>query len=716
MRFFHFSVILIVSLLLLSTKTVQAEMVRVTLSADEIYYDYGSKQIEAKGNVQISYKKTKVESDHAIIDHEQNILLATGNVKVVKEDDDFNGDRFLYYLETQQGWVFPVATLITDEELEKPVFLTAKEAFMKGEEILFKKTFLTGCDLEKPHYHFTSSKVEYLPGDIIKLYHTVYWEHTIPLFYFPVFFISLKEDSNDFGVEVGWNEYDGWWILSWYTYYFNADNSLMVRNKTTEHGVDRWELHYNNEISTTRKFTGVFELADNDKIGNPNEDYRAGFRFEDQTHPKLNYETTLDNWRRYTDTGETYIENEYNFTLRGQSPYPFLALDYDVFGMENKKQINIQESWRHNFDSTTSFSLSGRWFYNELSPNAITGEPSQSYTYNSSFDKRWDWSQLSVKAQESRTLGYSSENVIPDITYTIPKWDLPLIEDVKIVTQYTDKERYNGATDQTTEGERLGIDLEKTNNLWAKGSLNLSNKAYYRFREYLVDEVITDMNALTEEMNLTNTFTDELSSTITLGYTEVRGENNTFFNENILPGAEVWNSWNWRSQHLSVNLKTGYNFEIKYAHPVSFDTSWTSDTTRVSLRTEYHWDNGPDYQVGLGQTSLEVSSDPKQNWHLRLMMSYDFWEQIWWSKIMDVQATQQIGDNWKIKLEAIYDMFIDDFSHANASLIYHWHCREFEFHYDWIEQEYWVGMRFDFYPKLQLRNNDNPWEFLNYEY
>lgn len=707
--------VLMICFLLLSVKTVQAETVRVTITADEISYDYHSKQIEAKGNVQISYKKTKVLSDQAVIDHDQNILLATGNVKVEKDGDEFNGDRFLYYIETQQGWVYPVITEVTDEEVVGSLKFTAAEAFIKGEEILFKKTYLTSCELEHPHYYFTAKKVEYFPGDKIKMHHVWYWEQRLPLFYVPVLFISLEEDSNNFGMQVGWNNTDGWWVTTWYTYYFSDQNSLMVRNKTTEQGVDYWELQHINKLSSSRKFTETFEFADNDKIGNPYEDYNVGLKYEDQTYPKLNYETSLDSWYRYTTTGEGYLENEYNFTLRGQSPYPFFAVDYDTFGLDSKRQINVQESWRYNLDPTMGVSLSGRWFYNELSIIPKTNEPAENFTYNFGFDKRWKWSQLALKVYDSRTVGYSSENLKPDITYTIPKWDWPLIGDVKVVSQYTDKEKYNGSTDITTEGKRSALDLQKTNNLWAKGRLNLNNKAYYRFRDYLVDNVENDLNALTEELGLTYKITDELSSTASLGFTRVEGENNAFFNDNIRPGAEIWNYWNWKSEHLSANLKTGYNFETVYAYPVNFDTSWNFNSTQVNFRTSYYWDNGPDDPVGLGETSLEVNSNPKQDWRFKLYLSYDFWYLTWSSKLMDFQLSQQISTNWKMGLNATYDMFANDFSNANAALFYDWHCRTLEMHYDWVEREYWLQLTFKAFPQARFNTSENPLEYLNYE-
>lgn len=714
MRGLSLGAVIFICILLIFVKPVRAETIRVTLTADEINYDYNSKQIEAKGNVQISYKKTKVLSDQAVIDHDQNILLATGTVKVEKDGDEFNGDRFLYYLETQQGWVYPVITEITDEEIEGPLKYTAAEAFLKGEEILFKKTYLTSCELEHPHYHFTASKVEYVPGDRIKMTHAWYWEHRLRLFYLPVLFISLEEDSNNFGMQVGWNNYDGWWLKTWYTYYFNDNNSLMATNTTTEHGIDYWELEHIYKLSSTRTITETLNISDKQKIGNPYEDYKAGFKFEDRTHPKLNYETSLNNWYRYDTYGEGYLEKEYNFTLRGQTPYPFFAVDFDTFGLDSKRQINVQESWRYNPNPTMGVFLNGRWFYNELSIVPKTNKPAENFTYDLGFDKRWDWSQLSLRVRDSRTIGYSSENVKPEVTYTIPKWAWPLIGDVRVVTQYTKKEKYDGINNVTTEGERTALDIQKNNSLWSKGSLSLNNRVYYRFRGYIVNDIPNELNALTEELDLTNKFTDKLSSTLSLGFTELQGENNIFFNDNIRPGAEIWNAWNWRSGQLSANLKTGYNFETEYAYPASFNTVWNRNSTRVSFQTQYHWDNGPDYQVGLGQTSLEVNSNPKQDWHFRLNLTYDFWDQVWWSKIMDLRLTQRIGAKLKVGVNATYDMFVNDFSNANVGLTYDWHCRELEFHYDWVEREYWLQIVFKAFPQARFNTSENPMEYLNY--
>ncbi|NLY75191.1 MAG: LPS-assembly protein LptD [Firmicutes bacterium] len=712
MRFCYLITVILIFLLPVFGRPVRAETVRVTISADEIYYDYHTKQIEANGNVRISYKETRVECDHAIIDHEENILLATGNVYLVKENDEFNGDRFLYYLETQRGWIYPVVTEVIDDQIAEPLIFTAAEAFLKSEEVLFKKSYLTGCDLEKPHYHFTAKKIEYLPGDRIKMHHVWYWEHRVPLFYLPVLFISLEEDSNNFGAQVGWNNSEGWWLLWWYTYYFsdNNSNSLMVRNKTTEHGVDRWELQHINKLTPTRTFTETFEFLDNDKIGNYNDDYRLGLKYEDRTNPKMNYEAWLNAWNRYTYKGDNYYESELVLNLKGQSPYPNIKFYHDIKEELGLPETYLDQSWEYYFDPTFNIFLKGQWLDSE---RRGYDEPRMDYYFD--LFKRWDNSDLAFKLSE-RNISLN-ESIFPDITYTIHQLNAPLVGKIKTTTQYTHKETLNTYTGVATEGDRAALDIMKTNSLWAKGRLSLTNEIQLRCRSYVINDIPSEVGALTESLNLTNNFTDKLSTTVKMGFTEVQGLTNTFFtgNDDIRPGADIWNYWYWNGKIFRANFNTGYNFETEYAYPANFGASLFYNSTSVNFGTIYYWDNGPRYDTGFGTTSLSINSTPRKDWRLSLALNYNFISQLWSAKRLDLELTEQLNPNWKVNLRMNYNMLIDDFSNANAGLTYNWHCRDVEFHYDWIERQYWLQLTFKAFPQARFNTAENPMELLNYE-
>lgn len=704
--------VIFIWILLSVAKPVWAETVRVTLTADEIHYDYYSKQIEAKGNVQISYKKTKVHSDQAVIDHDQNILLATGSVKVNKDGDEFNGERFLYYLRTQQGWVYPVVTEITDEEVEGPLKFTAAEAFLKGEEILFKKTYLTSCELEHPHYHFTASKVEYIPGDRIKMTHVWYWEHRVRLFYLPVLIISLEEDSNNFGMQVGWNNYDGWWLKTWYTYYFSDQNSLMATNITTQHGTDSWEFQHINKLSSTRSFSETFGIEDKSKIGNPNEAYKVGFKYEDRTNPKMTYEAWLNAWNQYTTKGDSYYESEFVLNFKGQSPYPNLKFYHDIKGEQGLFETYLDEDWTYYFDPSFRISLNGDWMYSER--RSTNNDPSLKMDYNFNLFKKWDQSDLNIKVTD-RNISLV-ESIIPDIIYNVYKLDVPLIGTIKATTQYTHKETLNTNTNIETEGERLALDILKTNNLWEKGRFSITNETQLRLRNYQINDNPSSLNALTESLNLKYNFTNEFDTSLKFGYTGVEGERNQFFSDYILPGADLWNYWNYRGKKFTAYFNTGYNFETKFVHPANLGATWSQSSTFISFNTVYHWDNGPEEKFGFGVTRFSVNSTPRKDWRIMLLLDYDFTTQLWSSKRMDLELTEQLSAKWKANLRMNYNMLIDDFSNANVGLTYDWHCRELEFHYDWVEREYWLQLTFKAFPQARFNTSKNPLEYLNYEY
>ena len=78
-------------------KPAVAETVPVSLSGDEVHYDYGLQQIEASGNVKISYKDIKIQCERALIDQTANVILATGKVIVDQERRYFSG-RSLFIL------------------------------------------------------------------------------------------------------------------------------------------------------------------------------------------------------------------------------------------------------------------------------------------------------------------------------------------------------------------------------------------------------------------------------------------------------------------------------------------------------------------------------------------------------------------------------------------------------------------------------------------
>lgn len=716
---------MVIMMLLLPAQPALAESGEARITADQMTYDYHSKQMEASGNVKIVYKDITVECDHAFMDQTQNILLAKGAVRITKKDSDYTGNIFLYYLTTEQGLLSPVKAEVRDEEINGPVQMKAAEGYFKGETVITHNSTFSGCDREKPHYHFTAKQAEYYPGDRVVLHHVWYWEHSVPLFYLPYFFISLKPDRDNFEFEIGHNYMEGWFTKIGYNYIWDSKNYGKVTTRLTEKGSDELGVTHYYDFSSTSRFYQDYHYINNRKLGYPNPDYKFGFGYEDSTNPKLKLSTAVEDWKQsyfyYSGIHHEVDQQKRAFKLQltGQSPYPSLNLNFADNTGTGEYMDDLSGSWSFNPDATSSVSLNSRWYYEDkLNLSTVISEPfnieniphiaSNSFKYSGTFRKDWGWSNISLNYDETKlyTPYSNSNNVKPDIIYTIPKWQWPLIGDVSVGSGYLYLEkitlRDNVNAPVKENGNRWALDIQKLPvNLWRTEHTTLNWESKFYYRDFLVNGFETEFYALTSDVGLVEQFTKQFSTEIRIGYAGNYGIPSTFFGrtgDNILDGAYLTNEWKWQSQTLNASLKSGYNFKSAYADPVFFWTRWTPAPGR-----EVYFDTRYDWIVGLQATNLRVNYNPKDNWKLALNASYDFSTGLWSSKQFEALISQQLSAKWQLELSLKYDTLRDVFTDAQTGLVYDWHCRKLKLHYNWLTNEYWLQLTFNVFPDVPLK-------------
>jgi lipopolysaccharide export system protein LptA len=717
------SIVLLLVCLLGFSAPGRAESLNVNVTAAEVYYDYEAKQVEASGNVLITYKNIKIESDGALIDQEQNILLATGAVRVEKDGNVVKGERFLYYLKTRQGWMSPIDAEITDEQIEGSSKLTGEEAFLKGEEIRAKKTFFTSCDRSEPHYHFSAAEVEYYPADRIILHKVWYWEGKIPLFYLPYLFISLKDNDNNFEVRAGYNDVVGWFLYVGYNYFLSDKSYGKVNLDLTERGGDGIGVKHYIENSKTSRWYQEFYVHDKQELGFPDNDYLYGFGYENSTDPTRQIRTTFENWHRFTELGDCYLDTKYFFNFAGQSPYPSLTFNFSETGEEELRILDLLGNWGYRFDPSLVMNLNGRWYYQEAI-NPLNNNFSFAYQLQAS--KNWDWSNLSLRVTDRKVYSglNNSVNLLPDLIYTIPKFDSMVVGDLKMVSQYTHLEKFytfendsGGYDSNDSSGNRWALDLQKLPVImWQQYPWKLDFQSRFRYRDFLIDDIVdidSEIYAITNDIGLTCQFNGMFSTEVRLGETERDGEPNTYFtgDDNIQPGAFITNGWFWKSPQFNASLTTGYNFYTELADPVNLGMQWTPDSkANLTFRTVYDW------YFGLGQTDLEFYYNPKEDWSLKLLLGYNFStpDYPWTNKEFEAMIKQKLNDKWRIELASRFDFFANDFSVAELGVAYDWHCRELMVHYDWIQRVYWFQVLIKAFPdESRLRISSNMEDFYN---
>jgi Organic solvent tolerance protein OstA len=693
------------------------------VTADEVSYDYESKQVEAVGNVKIEYKDIKIEADYALIDQEQDILLATGKLEVTNKNSTYHGDRFLYFLKTDQGWISPLNAEITDLDIKGPAYMTAAEAFIKGEDIRSKHATFSTCNLEHPHYHLSASAMEYYPGDVLIMHNVLYWESFIPVFYLPLLYVSLKKDN--FEVLYGESSTEGWYVDAKYYYYHfpGASGSGNLHIRLTEYGGNLYEV---DQIFNTSK-TGVFipkvGILEKSNMTNPAvsyytrddgatyepkyDDYMLGFSYKEYLNPKILTNQALESWYHYKADGDTYINTLYNLNISGQSPYPSLTLTFEDQGQPVDRTVNLSTNWNCNPDKTSSVNLNGQWYYQGYIDQANSNSNiSKLYTLNAK--KNWDWSNLALTVSENRvdSLYSSGTSIVPDIVYTIPKITLPVLKDIQIATQYTKMERFSG--DITSEGERYALDLNKSSDaIWKQGPFTLRNQSALKYRDFIVSEVETDLSSLSTQLNFMDQFTKEFNTSLNIGYAVTNGTPNSYFNYNgdtDLTGFYAENIWNYSSQTMRASANTKYNFENQYAYPLYMTFGWNPATTAgITFNTVYNWGVGP------GQTDFSARYNPNSDCNISIGLGYDFSNKVspWTSQSFVANISQKINDTWSYSLAATYNYLARDFSVAECNLIYDWHCRQIVLHYDYVEAKYWLQFIIKAFPNSSVRLTGN---------
>ena len=685
-------------LILLLAPVVLAEDEPAKITADELTYDYHMKQMEATGKVRIIYKNITIESDKAFIDQKQNVLLASGNVHITKKDSSYIGESFLYYMLSEEGLLTPVTATLHDKEINGPAYLSSNGAIFKGETVDAKKSTFTGCDLAASHYHFTAKEIEYYPEDRIVMHQVWYWEHKVPLFYLPIFFISLKHEDDNLEVEVGHNESEGWFTKIGYGYILNKDSYGKITTRLTEKAGNELDVTHYFDLNSTSRFSQNYGFVDKSKQGYSNPDFDFGFGYENRTNSKFLLKTTCLEWNKQSNINvPLHQERYFNLDLTGQSPYPTIGVKFKDNNETDDYTYDLKSNWNYSPEPTFNIYLNNDWL---LTKNA--GEIGNSFQYVSTISKNWGWSNLLFNYKDMMVYsgGFSIINLKPDILYTIPKWKWPGLGDISVNSQYTHQESIDTIKNTIKTGDRWALDLQKIPvNLWQTQHLTLNLQSKFFYRDFLIDKNENEFYALSSDLGLTDSFTKEFSTEVRVGYKLTDGLSNTFFkwDDKIEDGAYLTNEWKWQSLVFNASLRSGYNFKYVSADPVVLQSRWNPGPGReIYFDTIYNWIGG------LGMTNLRINYSPRDNWRLNLNVGYNFVDNAWTNKEFEALLTQQIAPKWQMEIAAKYNMLGNAFEIAETGLVYDWHCRKVKLHYNWIRQEYQLRLVFNAFPDSPL--------------
>ena len=187
-----------------------AEMHNATLRADEIEYDENRKVFSARGHV--IYRN-----------YEENELLYC--------------DHAEYNVDTEKGMFYLPRGFARTKIVARHGVLTSQEPFYfegafvekNGSRYTLHDGFITDCALPHPWWTLHSSQVDIVADDHATARNAVYRLRNVPLFYFPVFYKSLKKEPRHSGFltpNFGHSSTRGFMVGAGYFWAINRSNDL----------------------------------------------------------------------------------------------------------------------------------------------------------------------------------------------------------------------------------------------------------------------------------------------------------------------------------------------------------------------------------------------------------------------------------------------------------------------------------------------------------
>lgn len=156
----------------------------------------------ARGHVHLESIDKKIDADAVDYNYDTGDVEAWGNVRYENFTDGtkLNCDRAKYNVNTESGIFYNVRGTSETKIVARPGLLTTNNPFYfegeYGEKVegkyIIHEGFVTDCKVPKPWWRLSAAKFDILPGQRAITHHAIFRVKRVPIFYFPVYYKSLK--------------------------------------------------------------------------------------------------------------------------------------------------------------------------------------------------------------------------------------------------------------------------------------------------------------------------------------------------------------------------------------------------------------------------------------------------------------------------------------------------------------------------------------------
>lgn len=162
--------------------------------------------VQIHGNAVIKSEDVTLYADHVWADFDDNIMRASGNVRLLVGTEETFSDELIFDLETKKGIARDGFTF------DDPWYFGGSEIFkIEDDESYIRGGRLTTCSLKHPHFYFSASQIIVKINKELIAKNIVLNVGGVPLFYFPLIRRDLRKEDKlaKIIVKLGTQSYQG---------------------------------------------------------------------------------------------------------------------------------------------------------------------------------------------------------------------------------------------------------------------------------------------------------------------------------------------------------------------------------------------------------------------------------------------------------------------------------------------------------------------------
>ncbi|MDE0300242.1 MAG: peptidylprolyl isomerase [Candidatus Poribacteria bacterium] len=146
--------------------------------------------VQIHGNALIKSEDVVLYADHVWADFDDNIMRASGNVRLIVGKEETFADELIFDLETKKGIARDGFTF------DDPWYFGGSEIFkIQDDESYIRGGRLTTCSLKHPHFYFSASQIIVKINKELIAKNIVLNVGGVPLFYFPIIRRDLRKED-----------------------------------------------------------------------------------------------------------------------------------------------------------------------------------------------------------------------------------------------------------------------------------------------------------------------------------------------------------------------------------------------------------------------------------------------------------------------------------------------------------------------------------------